>query len=722
MKQTKQSNKNQVKPANKNQHPELVVNRFAKLEIFIPIGICLITLLCFSHIFSNQFLFWDDNQFILNNINIRRFTWENMRQLISHEYGANWQPLTMLSYSINYYFSKYSPFGYFFTNVLFHLGSTAMVFFIIKKLLISFWGNAKMKPTLLIAGIVSLWFGIHPMHVESVGWLFERKDVLYTFFYLLGLLFYIKYVNGEKSKGMFILNILLTILSLWALIGLSGPSFHFMVKSFHITIWPPVVLLPLAIFFAIAALGELKFIKVKVELFYVFEFFFFALISKPMAVVFPFSILLIDFFLNRKFKKNVLIEKIPFLALSFVIGLLTLQTQDANHALDSVFPLSDRFFIACYSFTEYIVKLFFPFHLSGFYPYPVNPGTSLPTEFYLRPLLLILVTVVPLYFTYKKNKAWFKVLAFGLGFYLVNIALVLQFFSVGNAIISDRYSYMSYIGLFFIIAYFLNVLIEKSSESVRFAIMTAGVLFTAMLGYLCFDRTYAWTNTETMLTDVINQYPEKVPQAYKYLGIYYGETGRPKDAFNCYDIVINKMHLMDPQAYCNMGMVYIALNNLKEAGKYLLMSIKLDSNSFMSYRNLGQICLDTGNYAGAFHYFDKAKSIYANDEGLYFEISLAHVATQQYAEAVKDYNLLLQMNPDNAKYYYNRGIAEYSLGQKDAATDDFKKTLSMPVTPQNAPYHMDANSAHNLSVLSKERGDTKAAEQYDEMAKKLGAQ
>ncbi len=707
-------------PAKKKQEQVRKRKPYTPFEIGIPIGICMLTLICFWHTFSNEFLYWDDNQYILNNIYIRRFTWENVRQLISHQYAANWQPLTMLSYSLNYYFSKYSSFGYFFTNVLLHIANTALVFFIIKKLLTRFLETAKQRSVLLIAGIVSLWFGIHPMHVESVGWLFERKDVLYTFFYLLGLLFYLKYVNGEKTKGMFILNAFLTIVCIWMMIGLSGPGFPFVLGSFHFTIWPPVVLFPLALMFAVATLAELKIIKMRVGLFYVFEFFLFSLLSKPMAVVFPFSILLIDFLLHHGFKKNVITEKIPFLLLSLLMGLLTLHTQNEEHALVSVFSVFDRFFIASYSFVEYIIKLFYPFHLSGFYPYPAHDAGKFPGYFFIMPLIVLLITVVPLYYTYKKNKVWFRVLAFGLGFYFVNIMLVLQFLSVGDAIISDRYSYLSYIGIFFIIAYFLNELIEKSTDEIKYVVITAGVLFTGMLGFLCYDRTYAWSNTEAMLGDVINQYPGQVPQAYRFLGIYYAKNNRLNDAYNCYDVLINKTHQAGPMDYGNMGRVYMSMNKMKDAVKYFSISLKMDSSLIMSYLNLGQICADTGNQISALKYYEKAKSIYPNDESLNFQISLSHVALKQFDLAVKDYSVLIEMNPDEAKYYYNRGIAEYSLGNKDAAVDDFKRTLSMPVTPQNVQYHMDANSAQNLSIIYKEKGDEKTASEYAGVAKRLG--
>ena len=562
----------------------------------------------------------------------------------------------MLSYSLNYYFSKYTPFGYFFTNVLLHVANTALVFFVIRNLMNLFRKGIKQEQTLLIAGLVSIWFGIHPMHVESVGWLFERKDVLYTFFYLSGLLTYLSYLKNKKVK----------------------------------------------------------------RLVYVFLLFICACMSKPMAVVFPASLLLIDYLLSRKFNSSVWVEKIPFFALSLIIGFLTLHTQKEANAFAYTFPLTDRFFIASYSFLEYIVKLFYPLHLSGFYPYPMNPGESLPWYFYLRPLLVLLVTAVPLYLTYKKNRTWFKVLVFGLGFYLVNIVLVLQFLSVGSAIISDRYSYISYIGLLFILACFFNELFQQENVIIKNAVLIAGISFSVFWGYLCYERTEAWQNTETMLSDVINQYPEKVPQAYKYLGVYYGETNRPKDAFNCYDILINKMHLKDADAYCNMGSVLMSLNNIRDAARYLTISLQIDSNSFMSYRNLGIINADTGNYQAAFYYYNKANRIYPYDEGLYNNISLAHVATKQFGEAIKDYDFLLRLNPDNSLYYFNRGVAEYTIGNKDAAADDFSKTLSMPVMQQNAQYHLPANAAYNLSVIYKDKGDAQKSDEYAKEAQQLG--
>lgn len=630
--------------------------KILSLEMWLVVGICLITYICFSHVVYNTFLYWDDNAFISGNPDIRRLSWMNIKLMFTKEYGANWQPLTMLSYAINYYFSKLSPTGYFFTNVLLHVANTALVFFVIKKLLLLLWKETKPTDVLLISAAISLWFGIHPMHVESVAWLFERKDVLYVFFYLFALLVYLKYLAKKRTK--------------WFVYSL----FLFIAAS----------------------------------------------LSKPMAIVFPASLILIDFLFHGKFERKALLQKIPFLLVSLLMGIYTIHTQKVEHAFMYSFSLPERIMIASYSFLAYIGKLFLPIHLCAMYPFPFNPGASKSFIFYLAPLLVLLITILPLYFAYKKNKTWFRVLLFSYGFYLINVAIVLQFFPAGQAIISDRYSYMCYIGLFFMIAYFLKELLNKASESRKTIMQTVVILYTIVWGYLCYQRTLMWQNTEPILSDIIKQYPNKVNAAYKYLGIYYAKAGRTQDAFNCYDALINQMHEKDADVYCNMGSVYMDMNKPAEALQYLKGALQLDSNSFMSYRNIGIIYASKGDYDNAFKYYNCAMKIYPSDEGLYNNISFAHVATKQYAAAINDYNFLIHLSPDNALYYFNRGVAEYSMNNINDATSDFEKSLSMPVMVENQSYNLPASSAYNLSVIFKNKGDNDKATYYTEQAKQLG--
>ncbi len=645
--------------------PLPVKGSYFPTDIAIALGIGLITFICFSPILSNHFLFWDDNQYIRNNIYLRRLSWENIKYLFSHQFAANWQPLTMLSYSLNYYFSGYSPGGYFATNLLLHVANTILVFFLSRNILQLVWKgeqhNVQFKNgAFILPALVSLWFGIHPMHVESVGWLFERKDVLYAFFYLAGLLVYAWGMQRSHRKRNLLFTFLLFVLSC---------------------------------------------------------------LSKPMAVVFPASLVLVDY-LGRRLKvqgerRKALIEKIPFFLLSVIMGILTLHTQNEEHAFVYSFSFFSRFLIASYTFLEYMVKLAVPLNLSGFYPYPMNPGEALPAYFYIEPLLLLLFIGTSLYIAFRKDKKLFSLLVFGLGFYFVNIVLVLQFLSVGSAIISDRYSYIAYFGLFFILAYFTIELFRRSNIALRNIILIAVIALTGFWAYLGNRRTLVWHDTGTMLSDVIRQYPKRVPQAYKYLGIYYGETGMNREALDCYRTLIDSMHMGDAAAYCNMGSVYMSVHNLREAVKYLKASLRLDSNQFMSYRNLGIICADTGNYCAALNYYAKANHIYPYDEGLCNNISYAHAATKQFDSAIHDYNILIGMDPDNALYWFNRGVAYYQTGNKDAAVADFMKTLNLPELKQNAPWQLRSNAAYNLSVIFRERGDLKQSSYYEAEAKRL---
>lgn len=636
--------------------PDIAKSKLLTNETWIMLGVCLATFLCFSHIMFNEFLYWDDNAFIVNNAYIRRFSWENIKYLFSHEFGANWQPLTMLSYSLNYYLSKLSPGGYFLTGLLLHTANTALVFYIIKKILLLLWNKSRDNERLIMCAIVALWFGIHPMHVESVGWLFERKDVLYTFFYLFGLDVYLNYLISNKQK--------------WLVLA--------------------------------------------------FVFFVLSCLSKPMAVVFPLTLIVIDFLLNRKFNNKLLIEKVPFLIISVIMGYVTVRTQSSQHAFGLIFPFFTKIGIASYSFLAYIGKLFIPINLCGFYPYSFLPGQPVPFLFYITPFMALALVGLPLYVAYQKNKTYFRVICFGYGFYLVNIALVLQFFAVGFAIISDRYSYMSYIGLFFMIVYFLNELYVKADTSIKNLIQGAVIAFTIVLAYLGYERTLAWQNTETMLTDVIKQYPGKVPQAYKYLGTYYGRKGRVREAYNCYYTLINNMHEGDASAYNDMGSVYMSMGKMDSALKYLTTSLRLDSNAFMPYYNLGRIYANNGDYQKAFAFYNRAQKIFSTDENLIYSMGLAYVATKQYSNAIASFNFLIRLSPDNSFYYFNRGVTEYDMNDVNGAIADFEKTVAMPGLPENSSSNLRGIAAHNLSIIYKDKGDNGKASYYESAARQFG--
>ncbi|HTA26494.1 MAG TPA: hypothetical protein VK809_01805, partial [Bacteroidia bacterium] len=368
-------------------------------KTWVVLGICIVTFLCFRYSLNNLFTNWDDDVYVTNDQYIRTFTAENLKTILTEDITKNnYHPLTMLSLAVNYHYAQLEPKTYYLTNILLHISNVFLVFL----LSIGFCKRLKIKEnrSLIMGSFCALWFGVHPMHVESVSWLAERKDVLYAFFYFTGLLLYLRYVDTTKIKWY-----LLTILCFIA-----------------------------------------------------------SCLAKPMAVVFPLSLLAIDVLLNRKWERKVIVEKIPLLIASLVFGGYAYYRQNATGAIApfAVLSIGERIMYASYGFVMYITKLFDPTHLSTFYPYPYRYiDGSLPWIYYAAPFIAIGLIAVPVYFAWRLNKTYLRVIAFGYGFFIANIIFVLQFISCGAAIMADRYSYVSYFGLLFMLVYFIGEVIDR---------------------------------------------------------------------------------------------------------------------------------------------------------------------------------------------------------------------------------------------------------------------
>jgi hypothetical protein len=221
-----------------------------------------------------------------------------------------------------------------------------------------------------------------------------------------------------------------------------------------------------------------------------------------------------------------------------------------------VLPITRRLLFAAYGFTMYILKFFLPVHLSAFYPYPdLIPGVALPGLFYMMPLFAIAIALIPLFLKKSAGENLYRVSLFGLSFYFFNILFVLQFVSSGGAVMADRYTYLSYYGIVFIILYLVNeaLAMKPSLKNPLIGILAAvSIAFSVM----CYARTKVWHNPETLWTDVIAKYPGSGSQiAYMNFGDYYAEKGDTANAFKNYKI-LEDMHTQLPSVYQNLGNIY----------------------------------------------------------------------------------------------------------------------------------------------------------------------
>ncbi|HWY97783.1 MAG TPA: hypothetical protein VNY36_01750, partial [Bacteroidia bacterium] len=301
--------------------PKPVINTYIYLGVAV-----LATLICFSNAFKNDFTNWDDVQYVTENNLLKSLSWDNIKAIFSNlSIMGNYHPLAIVSLAIDYHFTKLNAQGFHTTSIIIHLLNVALVFFFVQLL--------TKKPS--IAFITALLFGIHPMHVESVAWVAERKDVLYVFFYMASLIAYLYYIKSPTKKVLFI------------------------------------------------ALS--------------FLLFGFSLLSKAQAVTLPVVLLLIDYFKDRKIELKTILEKIPFFLLALVMGYVAVLAQKKTGAIQDIpnNPLFERILYASYSFLEYGWKLIYPGSLSAYYPYPTSPSVL----DYIAPFVAIgLVALVVKYY------------------------------------------------------------------------------------------------------------------------------------------------------------------------------------------------------------------------------------------------------------------------------------------------------------------------------------
>lgn len=630
----------------------------SKYNFILVLSISIITFFCYHNSLHNQFTNWDDNRLIVNNSYIKNLTPENRNMILFHDItGDYYMPVNMISYAINYHFSKLNPFAYYLTNIIVHVLNTMLIFFLTIMLLEAMeksgYGNIGNKHWL--AAWSAILYGIHPMHVESVSWAAERKDVLYAFFYFMGLITYIRYINGKQTK------------------------------------W----------------------------LIYVGICFVLSLLSKPMAVVFPFSLIALDVLLKRdkvNTIRNLITEKTPFLLISVIsgIGTVYLQTSGGAIAAHNEYDFFHKILFAGYGFTMYSVKAFVPFSLCSFYPYPPILGSqiSLSAIFYIAPFLAIAIIGIPLYISYRAGANNFRVVLASMIFYVFNLIFVLQIISVGPNVMAERYSYVSYFGIFFPLVYFVHKLLAKYAAYKTY-IWIFLVAYSCILAYICYNRTMVWHDSETLWKDVVKKYPGESEIAYNSLGAIYYEKGDMDNAYDNFKVAID-MHSTDPHVYCNMGVISFIKKQYDQAFTYFNKSLQLDSNNIDTYIDLAVSYSAIGNYPLALAQYAHANRIDPNSEKLLQERAYTYLNTGQFDNAITDYSRAIQIDPDRSIYYLYRGQAKFNKGDVKEALADFMHTINLE--PGNA------NCLFNISISYRRMEDYKNALKYAMEAQQAGYQ
>lgn len=553
-------------------------------------GVALLTFICYHYSLGNQFTNWDDQRFITENIFIKSFSAHNLKMMLLHDVTKDYyNPLTILSYAVNYHFSGLAPQAYYLTNIVIHILNSFLVFFLVLALLKAmekkgYFSSSNTRLSISHTGkwpalFCTLAFAVHPMHVESVSWIAERKDVLYAFFYFLAMLAYIRYTEAEQRKY----------------IWLAG----------------------------------------------VFVCFLLSLLSKPMAIVFPFSLVALDILLKRDKNtsvKNIALEKAPFILVGIISALTTYASTQASGATvdHGLFDFFQRFLFASYGFCMYVLKAFIPVAQTSYYPYPIiSPNGGLPFILYLFPLIALLLSGLPLYLSYRSGENNFRVVIFGLCFYFFNMILVSQIIGAGPNIMAERYTYICYFGIFFPCTFFIYKLFQRG-RMVKNIIITASSLYVLLFCILCYERTLVWHDSGTLWTEVIKQYPHRIVKAYNNLGNYYFSRRDLDEAYENYKEAID-LKTGDPQVYCNMGTLLGVKKDYSQSLAYYALALKIDSNDALTYLDRAITYSAMGQYDLAIKDYRTSARLNPNSEILVRNIAYTYLNAHQFDSAIYYY-------------------------------------------------------------------------------------
>jgi tetratricopeptide (TPR) repeat protein len=641
------------------------------LQFFIVTGIAVFTYLCFKNCLDNKLTNWDDLGYIINNSLIKDPSPDAIKNMFSLKYldhtlaasypvMGNYHPLTILLYYFEYAHYGLEPWIYHFDSVLLHVLTTITVFIFIKSL----------TGRMVAAAVAALLFGIHPMHVESVAWAAGRKDVLYGMLFLLSCTTYVYYIRAGGSKKW-----------LWYAAGL--------------------------VLFALS------------------------LLAKSVAVSLPVTLFLIDYFENRRLfvtsdtsgnwpggktqlNYGLFIEKIPHFGLSLLFGLLSLNAQKEIGAmtLDAHFNMFERFALGCYALWTYLWKAVAPTGLSNFYPYPLKIGDSLPAVYFVYPLVIIALAFVILWYARSK-----KAVIFGVGFFLINIVLLLQFIPVGGAIISDRYGYIPYLGLFFIAGWYVSELFEKKSQAGVGKIALGIVVgYCLVLGYMTSQRCNDWYDSVSLWRDDIEKHPE-APVAYFYLGqeyfTRYEASANPNEKKALGDSALNNFNLSVQRKpdYINPIICIAELQRnygeIDAAKRTYYQALKINDKNESVYLGLGVVFAIKQQYDSSQYAFKKAISLKPFLPEGYSNYANFLDIVNKTDSSLAMYGVAIAQNPDAYIPYMNRGRIYLRQKKYDEAIKDFGLALEKAAITNVSP-----NEIYFLRAKAYEmKGNTAQAQQ-----------
>ena len=584
--------------------------------VVICFVLIVLVLAAMSRVLHNDFVNYDDDRYVYENLHVKNGpTLDNLAWALTTTYASNWHPVTWISHMLDARLYGLNPLGHHLTSLLIHLANTLILFGLLRRMTGSRWASA----------LTAALFGVHPLHVESVAWVSERKDVLCALFWLLATWAYVRYTerpNGRRYAAVLVLF----------------------------------------------ALG---------------------LMSKPMIVTFPLTLLLLDYWplrrreqssVNSERRARLVLEKTPLFAMSAASCVITYVAQCKGFAVGTLerLPLGERAANAVVSYVVYTAKVFVPYPLAAFYPHPKD---TLPALYVIgASVLLVGITLAA---WRLRNRPYLLV---GWLWYVVTLFPVIGLMQVGWQGMADRYTYVPLVGLFIAVLGSMGVW-ENGSVSVRnshtlllthpHAVLLTVVSLAAVVafGVVSWGQCAYWKDSITLFTHAL-RVTRSSPVAEDNLAVALSNLGKLDEA-----IIHHRRALgIEPEwadAHFNLGSTYLKAGRSDKAIPEFRAALRVNPRHAQALNNLGAALLVTGHPDEAAACMSEAVRVQPDYYRAYMNLATAFSDLGRWDDALAALRKAVSLDPSSPDARQNLGITLAQTGQPVEAIAEFREALRL---------------------------------------------
>jgi len=581
------------------------------LSAVLAVALGLLTLAVYWPVTGNDFVNYDDDVYVQSNAQVQKgLTLENVAWAFTHTVSCNWHPVTMLSHMLDCQVYGLNPWGHHLTSLLLHAADAVLLFLLLRRLTGAIW----------LGAWVAAMFALHPLHVESVAWVAERKDVLSAFFGLLTLLFYVRYVRAPApATGSREISFLRSRDYWFACLGL--------------------------------ALG---------------------LMSKPMLVTWPFVMLLLDYWPLGRLQtcriRSLVLEKVPFFILTAAASLVTLIVQKQEGATQTLSSLSPgvRVANATLSYGWYLLKMVWPADLSIYYPYP-----KLMVVSRLLVTVIILAGISAFCWSQRRRHPF---LLMGWLWFVGTLVPVIGLVQVGSQAMADRYMYLPSVGVLILVAWGARELARRSAGWANFLSFVAVITVLLCIGPTR-QAIALWKNSETLFRHAIKVTADN-SIAQNNLASALNQQGRTNEAISGFREAL-RISPGYAAPHMNLGNLLAAQGFTNEGLAELQKAVQADPADFQARYSLGYQLLKFGQTDAAISQFKAAIDFRTNDPGSFKLLDSLLLKNGQTNAALSQLQDAVKLLPSNPAIRYELGNLLVNNAQTDDAIHQFQEAIRL---------------------------------------------